>query len=41
MSTPRPKLEAANVQKLVIWDVGPVDVPSDVRVVNTLMEYVR
>ncbi|CAK0749351.1 putative Extracellular solute-binding protein [Gammaproteobacteria bacterium] len=39
---PKAKLEfPADVQKLVIWDVGPVDVPADARVVNTLMEYVR
>ncbi|MEI6415811.1 MAG: substrate-binding domain-containing protein [Pseudomonadota bacterium] len=39
---PKAKLEfPADVQKLVIWDVGPVDIPADIRVVNTLMEYVR
>jgi len=39
---PKAKLEfSADVQKFVIWDVGPVDVPSDPRIVTTLMEYVR
>ncbi|CAK0738208.1 exported hypothetical protein [Gammaproteobacteria bacterium] len=39
---PKAKLEfPADVQKLMIWDVGPVDIPADIRVVTTLMEYVR
>jgi ABC-type molybdate transport system substrate-binding protein len=39
---PKAKLEfPPEVQKLVVWDVGPVDIPTDVRVVSTIMEYVR
>lgn len=39
---PKAKLEfPAEVQKLVIWDVGPVDIPTDAKVVSTLMEYVK
>lgn len=39
---PKAKLEfPPEVQKLVVWDVGPVDIPADIKVVNTLMEYVK
>lgn len=39
---PKAKLEfPSDVQKLVIWDVGPADIPTDPRVVSTLMEYVK
>jgi hypothetical protein len=39
---PKARLEfPPDVQKLVVWDVGPVDIPTDLRVVTTLMEYVK
>jgi len=39
---PKAKLEfPPEVKNLVIWDVGPAEIPTDPRVVTTLLEYVK
>jgi len=39
---PKAKLELpADVQKLVLWDIGPAEIPTDPRIVSTLLEYVK